>query len=70
MRVVEEVLAPGVQDCDHASLSTEMLVVGGDDAHRFGRRLEQDVVDDRFVLQTNRCYRRRHGEDDMVVGNW
>ena len=67
MRVMEQVLSPGVQHGDHAGLGAEVLGIGGDGAHRLGRRLEQDVVDDRLVLQGDRGDRRRHGEHDVEV---
>ena len=46
-----------------------MFWVGSDDADRLGRRLEQDVVDERLVLESDRRDWRRHGEDDMEIGN-
>jgi len=69
MRVVEEVLPPGVQDCDHTGLGAEMLGVGGDDADCSCRRLEQDVIEDCLVLQGDRPHRCGHGEDEVEVGN-
>jgi hypothetical protein len=46
-----------------------MFGVGADDADRFGRRLEQDVVDERLVLKRDRRDGRRHGEDDVEIGD-
>ena len=51
MGMMVQVLAPGVQHGDQADLGAEMLGIGGDDAQRLGRRLEQDAVDDRLVLE-------------------
>ena len=56
-----------MQHGDHAGLGAEMFGIGGDGAHRLGRRLEQDVVDDGLVLQGDRGDRRGHGEHDMEV---
>jgi hypothetical protein len=44
-------LTPGVQNGDHSGLGTEMLEISTDDADRFCRRLEQNVVHDGLVLQ-------------------
>jgi hypothetical protein len=49
--------------------AAEVFGVGADNADRLGRRLEQDVVDDRLVLKRDRRDRRRHGEDDMEIGD-
>ena len=46
-----------------------MFWVGSDDADRLGSRLEQDVVDECLVLESDRRDWRRHGEDDMKIGN-
>jgi hypothetical protein len=54
MRMVEEVLPPAVQHGDHAGLGTEIPWIGGDYTHGLRRRLEQDVVDGRLVLQGDR----------------
>ena len=67
VRMVNKILAPGVQHGDHAGLGAEMFGIGGDGAHRLGRRLEQDVVDDCLVLQGDGGDRRGHGEHDVEV---
>lgn len=69
MRMMRQGLPPGVENGDHPSLGTEMLRVGADETDRLGRRLEQDVVDHRLVLQRDSGYWRRHGEDNMEIGN-
>ena len=45
MRMMVQVLAPGVEHGDEADLGAEMLRIGGDGAQRLGRRPEQDGVD-------------------------
>jgi hypothetical protein len=60
-------LTPSVKNGDHAGLSAEVLWVGTDDADRFGRGLEQDVVHDCLVLQRDGGDRCRHGEDDVEI---
>src|SRR5262249_48631802 len=51
MRVMREGLPPGVQNGDHAAFGAEVAGIGTDEANGLRRRLEQDVVDDRLVLQ-------------------
>ena len=51
VRVVQQVLPPGVQHAQEADLRAEMLWVGGDLAQRLRRRPEQDVVDHGLVLE-------------------
>src|SRR4029077_19590453 len=31
---------------------------------------EQEIVDGGLVLERDRADRRRHGEDEVIVGNW
>ena len=45
MRVLEQCLAPGVEDGEEAELCAEMLGIGGDGLQGFGRGVEQDVVE-------------------------
>jgi len=67
MWVMEQALSPGVQHGDHAGLGAEVLRIGGDGAHCLRRRLEQDVIDDRLVLQGHGGERRGHSEHDVEV---
>jgi hypothetical protein len=69
MRMMCERLPPGVQDGDHAGLGAEMSRVGADDVDRLRGRLEQDIVDERLDLESDRSDRRRHGEDDVEIRN-
>ena len=68
--MMREGLPPRVQDGDHAGLGAEVFRVGSDGADRFGRGLEQHVVDDRLVLQGDGGDGRRHRENDMEIRNW
>lgn len=51
VRMVLQVLAPGVEHGDEAGLGAEMLPIGGDLSERFGGRPEQDGVDRGLVLK-------------------
>ena len=68
MRMMRQGLAPGMENGDHPGLGTKMLRVGADETDRLGCRLEQDVVDHRLVLQRDGGHGRRHGENDMEIG--
>src|SRR5690348_3012014 len=83
MRVVHEILAPGVQHGDEADRRAQMLGIGprsgpmpckavsrlgGDPAQRLRRRPEQDGVDHGLVLERDDRDHVRHGEHDMEVG--
>jgi hypothetical protein len=50
MRVVGHCRAPAVEHSRGADARAEMPGVGGDREQRFGRRAEQQIVDDRLVL--------------------
>jgi hypothetical protein len=51
VRMVLQVLAPGVEHGNETDLGTEMAPVGGDRAQRRGCHLEQDRVNRFFVLE-------------------
>jgi hypothetical protein len=68
MRVVMQVLAPGVEDCDATDLGTEMPGVGGDGAQRLGGCTEQDGVDRRLVLEGDSRDLGRQSEHNMEIG--
>jgi hypothetical protein len=67
VRMVMQVLAPGVEHGDEADLGAEMLWVGADRAERLGRCLEQDGVDRLLVLERDLGDRRRQREHDMEI---
>jgi hypothetical protein len=55
-------LPPWVKDRYHAGLGVEIFAIRADDMNGLSRRLEQDVVDERLVLE-----RRRHGEHEVEI---
>jgi len=67
MRMVQQVLAPGVQDGDEADLGPQVLGIGSDRAQGLRRCLEQHVVQQRFVLVGDRLDGLRHREHDVEV---
>jgi hypothetical protein len=58
-----------VENGDHASLTAEVLWIGADDADRLSCSFEQDVVDDRLVLERDGGDGSRHSEDDVEIAD-
>ena len=67
MWVMDEGLAPGVEDGEEADLVAEMARIGGDRAEHLGDGAEEETVDDGLVLSGDLGDRRGHGEDDVEV---
>ena len=61
--------APGVEHSGDADPGAEMLGIGGDGQQRFGRCLEQCIIDPRLVLVCDVGDRGRQGEDEVEVGH-
>jgi hypothetical protein len=70
MRMVQQVLAPRVQDRDEADLGAQVLGVRSDRAQRLGGGAEQQVVDHRLVLVGDGGDLLRQGEHDMEILDW
>jgi len=70
MRVMQQILPPGVQDGDKADLGAQMFGVARDGAQRLGGGSKQDVVRHSLVLVRDRCNLLRHGEDDVEILHW
>ena len=67
MRMMDQRLAPGVEDGEEADLGAEMARVGGYRPERVGDGPEEETVDDGLVLGGDLGDRRGHGEDDVEV---
>ena len=67
MGVMDECLAPRVQDGEETDLGAEVARVGSDRAERLGGGAEEQTVDDGLVLGGDLGDRRGHGEDDVEV---
>ena len=50
MRMMKQVLAPGVQHGEEADLGAQVLGIGGDGAQGLGGGAEEQAVDERLVL--------------------
>ena len=69
VRMMLEVLAPGVEHAQEADLRAEMLGVGRNLQQSRGAGAEQEVVDDLLVLQSQPRKLVRQGEHDMHVAD-
>jgi len=69
MRMMDERLAPGVQDSEEPETSAEMLGVEGYLLKRVGNRAEQEAVDDLRVLECQRCQILWQSENHVRVGH-
>ena len=67
MGMMDERLAPGVQNGEEADLGAEVAGVRGYGAERLGDGSEEETVDDGLVLGGDLGDRRGHGEDDVEV---
>lgn len=65
MRVIMEVLSPGVQNRDEADLCTQMSGIGSKLAQRLGDGAKLDRVNDILVLEGDCGDLLRQGEDDV-----
>lgn len=69
MRVLEQVLPPGVKQGEEANAGAQMLGIGCNRFQRHRARAEQRVVDQTRVLQCQRIELLWNGEDHMEVFN-
>jgi hypothetical protein len=67
MRMMLKILTPGMQDGEESDLGAQVLGVRADRSQGLGRRLEEQVVDQGFVLQGERCDFLGQGEDDVEI---
>ena len=67
MGMVQQVLTPGVQDCQHPNPYTQVTRVRRHLLKRLGGRAEQDTVDDRWILQRHVGQKIWHGKHDVKI---
>ena len=68
VRVVHQVLPPGMEDGEEADLGAEVPGIGGNGAQRLGGGGEEQIVDHRLVLVGDGGDLLREREDDVEVG--
>ena len=69
VRMMSQVLRPGVQYRQHADASAQMAGIGGDLEQGLGSGPKQQAVKGSLVAQCEWRQLLRHGEDDMGVGH-
>ena len=69
VRVVGQGRAPAVQHGGNADAGAQMLGIAGDGEHRLGCRLEQQVIDQRLVVEGDGGDLGRQREPDMEVAD-
>ena len=69
MRVLLQVLAPGVQHAQEADVGAEVLGIAGQLQHRFGTGAIKEVVDDPLVAQRQRGQLVGKREYNVEVGH-
>ena len=67
--MMDQRLAPGMQDGEEPDPSAEMFRIQGDFLERSTHSTKQETVDDAWVLERQRCEGLRHREDDVRVGH-
>lgn len=65
--MMQQILAPGVQDGEDADLCAEMLRVGGNLEESLRGRAEEEAVDDLGILKRHGTKRGGKGEDHVEV---
>src|SRR5215471_4531013 len=69
VRMMQQVLSPGVQHAEKADLGAEMSGIGGDFQQCGGTGAEQEAVEQLLVMKHERRQLMRKREDHMNVGN-
>ena len=65
----ESVCPPGMEDGEKADVGAQPARIGGEFRHGARRRRKQDGVDRGLVLKSDGGDGRRHGENDVEIGN-
>jgi hypothetical protein len=68
MGMVMEGLAPGMEYRQEPDFGSEVAGVGRDLQERLGGRLEEETIEDPWVLEGYGCEKLRQGENDVEVG--
>src|SRR5207244_4806331 len=67
VRVMMQILAPGMEHGDEADIGAEMLGIGGNSAQRLGGCAKQDGVEGCLILKSNRRDLGRYGKNDVEI---
>lgn len=69
MGMVVEILSPSIEHGENAELGAQMLGIGGDRGQGLRRRLEQNGVNELFVLESDLGCRSGQREHHVEVGH-
>ena len=69
VRMMLQLLVPGVEDTEEADLRTQMPGMSSDFEQGLGAGAEQQIVENLLVLQSQGRQKMRKGEDHMHVAN-
>ena len=67
MRMMDQILAPGMENGEETDFGAEMLGIGGNESEGFGRGMEENAVNGPLVLQSDGGNLFRHCKNDMEV---
>ena len=70
MRMQRKILSPGVKDCNHTSVSTEMFFIVRKTFHHTPCRIEEQFVDLRRFKKTQLVECFGQCEDHMKISCW
>src|SRR5271167_2911676 len=69
VRMVAQVLAPGMEYGEHSDACTEMAWISGDLQQGLGGGAKQQVVEQALIAECKRCQLLRQGEDNVRIGH-
>ena len=69
VRMVAQVLAPGMEYGEHSDAGTEMAWISGDLQQGLGGGAKQQVVEQALIAECKRCQLLRQGEDHVRIGH-
>jgi len=70
VRMMEQVLPPGMEYGEEADLGAQMLGIGGDGAEGLGRHTEEKIVDFTLVLESDGRDGLGQGKDHVKILDW
>src|SRR2546425_6834541 len=65
--MMDQTLAPGVENGEKADFGTEMFRISGDEPQGFGSGVEENAVDGPLVLQGDGGNLLRHRKDNVKI---
>ena len=69
MGMMQQLLSPGMQDGDEADLGAQVFGIGGDGAQGLGAGVEEQIIEQRLILEGDGRDRLGDGKDDVEILN-